>query len=511
MNNHTKWTIPAAAIGLGLLLGALIFGGSDGPPQEQVVNSNPLLRGGEGSSGQGGSLGIAAEQTGTRHVVTNGMSIQDAVTAASAGDIIEVHPGTYKETVYIDKHNITMTGVVDEGDWPTLDGEKDLNDAFLYSGDNIVIENFKIINYKGNGIMGQAGNNFIIRNNWILDAGVYGIFPEFGKNGIVEHNILTGISDAAIYVGMSDNIDVIHNEVYGNVAGIEFENTRHGLAEGNYVYDNAGGILVFISQGLPIKTNYDTIIRNNFVVNNNHENFAIPGSTVAGVPQGTGIMIMASDDVVIENNIISGNDAYGIAIVDFENGAGAHTDLEAEPNSDRIVILDNFMHSNGNNPPGIIKAAMATQFSSKGPDIISVGGGVDRCIHNGGRYRTFGLDGYAPCDQAALTTASIQTMTLDEPAPAFKIEADNAEDYERIVGERAYYAVCTGCHAYGNHIVGPPVEEIQEAYADDPEAMAAYIAAPYKVREGYPEMPPQAYLSEETRLAVAKHVLKVTK
>ncbi len=99
---------------------------------------------------------------------------------------------------------LVFQGVIEEGEWPVLDGSKELNDAFLYSGNGIQIENFKIMNYKGNGIMGQAGNNFVLRNNWIIDAGVYGIFPQFGKNGLIEHNILTGIEDAAIYVGMCD-------------------------------------------------------------------------------------------------------------------------------------------------------------------------------------------------------------------------------------------------------------------------------------------------------------------
>ncbi len=185
---------------------------------------------------------------------------------------------------------------------------KKLNDAFLYSGNGILIENFKIINYKGNGIMGQAGNNFIVRNNWIIDTGVYGIFPQYGKNGLIEHNVLSGIEDAAIYVGMCDNVDVLHNEVFENVAGIEIENSRHCLVENNYAHDNTGGILAFITPGLPIKTTFDVIFRNNFVVNNNHKNFAAPGSLVSGIPAGTGILIMAADDVIVENNIISGND-----------------------------------------------------------------------------------------------------------------------------------------------------------------------------------------------------------
>lgn len=112
------------------------------------------------------------------------MSIQQAVKDANPGDIIEVHPGSYKETVYIDKDSITMTGVVVEGNWPTLDGEKELNDAFLYSGNNIVIENFKIINYKGNGVMGQAGNNFIIRNNWIWMPGSMGFSQSLARTGL---------------------------------------------------------------------------------------------------------------------------------------------------------------------------------------------------------------------------------------------------------------------------------------------------------------------------------------
>jgi hypothetical protein len=45
---------------------------------------------------------------------------------------------------------------------------------------------------------------------------------------------------------------------------------------------------------------------------------------------------------------------------------------------------------------------------------------------------------------------------------------------------------------------------------DNPEGLAAYIAAPVKKRDDYPEMPPQNYLDEETRLAVAKYMLSRT-
>ena len=282
--------------------------------------------------------------------VKDGDSIQAAVNKARPGDTILIYPGTYKESVYIDKDSITVRGVIDVGEWPTMDGEKKLNDAILYSGNNITIEQLKITNYKGNAIMGQAGNNYVIRHNWVIDTGVYGIFPQFGKNGLIEYNVLSGIEDAAIYVGMCDNVDVRHNEVFNNVAGIEIENTRHAIVENNYVHNNTGGILAFITPGLPIKTTYDVIIRNNFVVNNNTPNFGAEGSIVANVPVGTGIIVMAGDDVVVEGNIVSGNNTAGIVVTDLSFITDIASDPDSEPNPDRMRILRNFMINNGAKP-----------------------------------------------------------------------------------------------------------------------------------------------------------------
>ena len=290
---------------------------------------------------------VGGSASGRIHEVRDGDSIQAAVAAAGEGDIIRVFPGTYSETVYIDKDDLVISGVVIEGAWPVMDGNKELNDAILYSGNDITVENLQIQHYKGNAIMGQAGNNFLIRNNNIIDTGVYGIFPEFGTNGLITHNVLSGIEDAAIYVGMSDNIHVTTNEVFGNVAGIEIENTRHSIVENNYVHDNTGGILVFITPGLPIKTTFDTIVRNNFIVNNNTPNFGIPGSTVAGIPAGTGILNMAGDQTTIEGNVITGNKTIGILITDHHNAPNVTLDPGADPNSDEIAILDNLMWNNG--------------------------------------------------------------------------------------------------------------------------------------------------------------------
>lgn len=442
----------------------------------------------------------AAKIEGKTIEVKDGESIQAAVAIANPGDMIMVFPGTYSETVYIDKDNIRFYGVIENGNKPTLDGKKELNDAFLYSGNGITIENFKIIDYKGNAIMGQAGNNFVIRNNEIINTGVYGIFPQYGKNGLVELNKVSGIEDAAIYIGMCDNIDVRNNEVFESVAGIEIENSRHCLVENNYVHNNTGGLLAFITPGLPIKDCYDVIFRENFVINNNHDNFGAPGSVVASIPPGTGLLIIAADDVTIENNFFIGNKSFAIAATDLENAEiKFSTDEGIEPNPDRITILDNYMENNGYDPSGIIKKIRDLAFK-KSLDIAFVGGGEDNCILNRGRYVSLGLQDFGNC--APVSTKAVQSYMLPNPVPARDVS-----DLDK--GKIAYYGICAGCHSFNNMIVGPEVRSIQAIYKDNPQGIVDYLNNPIKKRPDYPEMPSQKHLPEDVKIAVAKYMLEL--
>lgn len=452
---------------------------------------------------EGGALtrSVGGSATGTVHEVRDGDSIQAAVAAAGEGDVIRILPGTYSETVYIDKDDLVISGVVLDNRWPVLEGNKTLNDAILYSGNSITIENLQIQHYKGNAIMGQAGNNFLIRNNRVIDTGVYGIFPEFGTNGLISHNVLSEIEDAAIYVGMCDNIHVTNNEVFDNVAGIEIENSRHSIVENNYVHDNTGGILVFITPGLPIKTTYDTIVRNNFIVDNNTPNFAIPGSTVAGIPPGTGILNMAGDRTTIEGNVITGNKTIGILITDHMNAPNITLDPGADPNSDEIAILDNLMWNNGYETIPEVTALKALELVDGDVQILNVGTSRDSCILSPDRYVTVGLRSFGTC--GFTTTARVTTYLLDDPAERREIAAGD-------MGKRAYYGICAGCHAYNVKMIGPPTQVIQALYMDNPQGIVDYITNPVKKRDDYPEMPPQNYLSEEVRMAAAEFMLQVT-
>lgn len=441
---------------------------------------------------------VGASGKGQVHTVRDGESIQAAVQKAQPGDVIQVFPGTYKETVYIDKDDILLSGVIVDGKWPSMEGDKKLNDAILYSGNNITVENFLISHYKGNGVMGQAGNNFLIRNNRVIDSGVYGIFPQLGKNGLVSNNVLSGIEDAAIYIGMCDNIHVNNNEVFDSVAGIEIENSRHSIVENNKVYNNTGGILTFITPGLPIKTTYDVIIRNNFISNNNHVNFGAPGSIVSGVPAGTGIIVMAADEVTIENNIISGNKNVGIVITDHDNFENITKDPDSDPYSDKVSILNNLMFDNGAEPIDLIKALKLANLTTGNVDIINAGTSKESCLLNPGQYPSIGTKSFGTCGFS--TTANTVTYLLPEPVAPHEFKMQEK-------GKMAYFGVCAGCHAYNMRMIGPPVEVIQALYMDNAQGIADYIANPTKKRDDYPAMPKQDYLSPEIRRAAAEYML----
>ena len=238
--------------------------------------------------------------------------------------------------------------------------------------------------------------------------------------------------------------------------------------------------------------------RNNFVVNNNTANFGAPGSTVAGIPPGTGILIMAADDVIVENNIITGNKNSGITIVDLATGDPKANDPNSEGNPDRVVLLDNIMYENGNDPTGELKAIMLTQMDTRGPDIFAYGGGTGSTIRDKNKYRSFGLDDYGVAQIS--NTNNIATMMTPSPVPARSVSKEE-------IGELTYYGVCAGCHAFGTRLIGPPTEIIQAIHNGNPQGIVDYINNPKNLREDYPEMPPQDYLDDDAKMAVAEYIL----
>ena len=312
--------------------------------------------------------------------VKAGESIQAAVDRARPGDTIEVMPGVYKEEVKIDLDNITLRGLNREfrgslsdaliprmggsseqlpcgqsdqvPSRPVLCGENKLSDGVLATGSNFLIENFDIRDYIANGVVAQHARNVTFRDLMIDKTGLYGVYPVSCTGVRVERCIATGIADAALYVGQSREIVVKDCEAFGNVTGIEIENSVNAVVENNYVHDNTGGILVFILPNNPSKVGQNCIVRNNRVINNNLVNFANPNSIVANVPPGTGVMVMAADNNEVTGNEIRGNDCYGVAVFSLDVAFPKGTSFDVGPLPENNWIHGNTFSDNGRKPAG---------------------------------------------------------------------------------------------------------------------------------------------------------------
>lgn len=427
-------------------------------------------------------------------VVNPGEQIQDAINVAQPGDRILVKPGVYHQSVYIDKSNITLKGLVEDGKYAIMDGKNILNDGIITSGHFSVVDSFKVRGYKGNGIMTQGANNFEVTNN-IVEGAFYGIFPQYGKNGLLKGNTVIGAEDAGIYVGMSDNIDVIENIAYKNVMGLEFENTRVALMADNKVYDNSTGIALTLIPGLPVKDAYDIVIRNNEIYDNNHVNFAPSSSIASQVPEGVGIFVVGPDKVTIENNVIKDNGSAGLVVFDMLT-FGLAADSQVDPFTDEVRVMKNSWVNNGNAPMGVFGEMLAGQT---GIEIVASGKEKDSCILADASIDSLGTRRWSECSES-MSRADYATAMLAEPVESEEYTAEQK-------GRLTYLAVCTGCHAMDTVLHGPSVKSIQALYQGKPEALAAYAAEPVQKREGFPEMPPQAYLGEETLEAIANYIL----
>ncbi len=428
--------------------------------------------------------------------VKPGSSIQAAVTQAKPGDTIRVMPGVYRETVFIDKENITLQGVVLNGQWPVMDGGGKLNDGILASGHGVVIQKLWVKGYKGNGIMTQGANNYKILDNYV-DGGFYGIFPQFGRNGLVARNRITRVEDAGIYVGMSDNVDIIGNEAWGNVMGIEAENSRDVLIEGNYVHGNAAGMTITLIPGLPVKDAARTWLRHNFIINNNGRNFAPASSAAANTPSGTGVLLVAVKDTVLEGNIITGNNSTAVLTTDHAT-FGMANDPKVDPFPAQLAILDNHFADNGNKPGpafrDLLKAA-----GVKRADLVATGKERDSCIAFPESITSIGTRRWKTCEPGR-TTAAIKTAMLAEPVKSPPLTLEQK-------GRLTYLAVCTGCHAYNTQLHGPSMIAVKALYQGNPDGLAKYAANPVRKRKDFAEMPKQDYLGEDVLKAVSQYIL----
>jgi len=349
---------------------------------------------------------------------------QTALIKAKPGEIIEFGPGRFDftSTLSLDNSSVTIRG---QGPDKTILSFKNQGQGtggeglLITSKSDVTLQNLAIEDAKGDAVKVSGTKGIVIRNvrtEWTGGPaetnGGYGLYPVLGTDVLIEECIVRGASDAGIYVGQSENVIVRSNNVEKNVAGIEIENCTKADVYENAARDNAGGILIFTMPDLPKKDGRHCRVYKNTVQANNHENFAPKGNIVATVPSGTGVMIMASDEVEVFDNTIENNQTAGLSIVSYLIADKPIKDDKYDPFCESIYIHDNRFKTNGEKPGGAIGTMVSKVVGSPLPDIL-YDGMVNPARLSGGslapelgiHIRNNGDADFANFDLASLATA----------------------------------------------------------------------------------------------------------
>jgi parallel beta-helix repeat protein len=383
--------------------------------------------------------------------------LKTALIEAQPGHIIILPEGKFDMTggLILDVSNVTIRGQGESTTVLNFAAQTSGGDGLLVTSNNVVLEDFAVEDTPGDGIKFKFSNGVTIRRmrvEWTCgpcsENGGYAIYPVSSENILIEDSIAIGASDSGIYVGQSNKVIVRRNHVSFNVAGIEIENSINSDVYENTAINNTGGILAFDLPGLP-QAGSRVRFFNNTVRDNNTPNFA-HGGVLAVVPQGTGMIVMAFEDVEIFGNIIENHRSLAIGVVNYAITDLEYDDPKYDPAPMRVNIYDNQYSNNGYDPEGLA-AQIAPIFGAIGGlpadfyDGIAEAGApfeeVDKiCIREEASVTLgilIGPEGSASTDSALFDCAhaSLPAVTLDSP--------EDIEEGETPPTEEEIAALCT--------------------------------------------------------------------
>jgi parallel beta-helix repeat protein len=318
--------------------------------------------------------------------------LQGALIDAKPGDVVQLAAGRFDLTdgLSLDVAKVRVQGAGPDKTVLAFDNQQGEAEGLLVTSNGVAIRDLAIENARANGVKSKGVDRISLidlRVEWTggpkATNGSYGVYPVASTNVLIDHVVVRGASDAGIYVGQSRNIVVQNSRAEFNVAGIEIENCYGADVHDNVSTHNAGGILVFDLPGLPQMGGHSTRVFHNRVVDNDTANFAPKGNTVAGVPTGTGVMVMANRDVHVFDNTIDGNRSSGVMLVAYLQ---TFTDPTYNPLPREIALHGNHYGRNGYAPDFPGGAQLAKALGGRLPPVLW--DGVDTFTHPGGGVET---------------------------------------------------------------------------------------------------------------------------
>jgi Right handed beta helix region len=282
----------------------------------------------------GGGAGDAASVEDARRVPDDYDTIQAAVDAAEAGDLILVAPGVYEEAVNVETDELTIRGL--DRNEVILDGgfEKD-NGIRVVGANGVAIENMTARNYTNNGFFWTGVEGY--RGSYLTTyrIGDYGVYAFDSTSGLLEHSYASGSPDAGVYIGQCYPCDAVIDDVVSEYNGLGYSGTNSGgnllIVNSTFRYNRAGIVPNSGSYELCYPERDTTIVGNTVYSNNQPDT---PAIDVALLAMGNGILPAGGVGNTIERNLVYDHDRTGIGLVPFPE-EDANDDVPSPEDDDR--------------------------------------------------------------------------------------------------------------------------------------------------------------------------------
>ena len=281
-----------------------------------------------------------------RNVPADYDTIQDAVDAAEAGDLVLIDEGVYHEAVVVQTDNIVIRGV--DRNTVILDGEHadGFENGVIVFSNGVAIENLTVRNYTGNGLFwtGDYGSDIIVdgwRASYVTahNIGVYGMYAFNAENGQIDHAYAGASDDSSLYVGQCNPCNALLYKVEAENSQIGYSGTNSTgtTVAGSWFHDNMIGVVPNSQDGEELAPNAGTHIVGNLIENNN--NRAVPSRNMGfRTGLGTGVVLAGATDNIVERNTIVDNERAGVIVLDWVAAVlGGETDYLAMDN----IVRDN--------------------------------------------------------------------------------------------------------------------------------------------------------------------------
>ena len=277
---------------------------------------------------------------GVVRVPEDAATIQEAVDAAAPGDVVEVGPGVYEESVSITTEGLTLRGT-DRND-VVIDGGGLRANGVVVTASGVAVENLTVRDHTLNGVLvtglteegglarGSDGytrldpddypplQGFAVRYVTASNNGLYGVYAFDTQHGVIEQSYASGHADSGFYVGQCEECDIVvrDNVAEFNAIGYEQTNASAPVAVvGNRFTDNRVGASLLSDYQEAFVPQRGTTFAGNLVADN--QQASTP--EVAYGAFGLGIAVTGGQEDLLRRNLVTGHPVAGIQIGSSED------------------------------------------------------------------------------------------------------------------------------------------------------------------------------------------------